>query len=428
MAEPGHRGDVKAPLALIAAVSPTDSDLTARLTGPLKQYGFVPEIVGRGAAPSYLRRAAIESRGRPDVVVFAPNFRLARSHAGAGNTSRGAVAGIRDLPDDLLLQGHVRAKTLPIVLAAWEVESSDDFFYDRPAAGCRWLRVSDGDHDVVWQIVEAIRDWRQSLFEHLTWIGYAITRGESGHFRVRHALHRRREETDLLGVDASWRDLRQSGYYIVDADVEQDVPAWRELEDLLDTYEQRARLRRPPVKPETILQEFFEAHPHMIFRGLFESNAPKLRMPDPGRAAGVAGEYVPDFVQSPRALSDRETRPGLLDLKLPKEHILKRSRFHRNFTRHVYDALAQLADYRDRLVRGGPRLEAEMKRRLGYVPQNPRAAVIIGRRSPPADMADLDHRVRTMLQPLDIELVTYDDILDDEEQRLLLQHALLPEM
>jgi hypothetical protein len=69
-----------------------------------------------------------------------------------------------------------------------------------------------------------------------------------------------------------------------------------------------------------------------------------------------------------------------------------------------------------------------MKRRLGYVPQNPRAAVVIGRRPPQADMADFDHRARTMLQPLDIELVTYDDILDDEEQRLLLQHALLPEL
>jgi len=429
---------LKSPLILIAAESPTDAPLHEYVAEPLAKIGFIPEIVTRWSVPSYLHRAALASRGRPDAVVFAPNFAVARPRPNTSFLANpkfdedftvwGAIAQIRDLSDSVLLAGHVRAKTVPIVVAYWPTLSYGTFFTDPPAVPVRWVRVSEGHADLVEKIVLAIRDWRRDLFESLSWIGYAITRDDQGRFHVGHALRRPPRENDLLGEDASWQDLRRSNFYIVSADVGEDVPAWQELEDLLDTYERRAALRRPRVKPETILQEFFETHAHMIFRGLFESNVPKLRIPDPQRGSGRKGEHIPDFAQLPRSLSMIETRTGLLDLKLPKEQLLERSRFHRDFTRSVHKAVAQLTDYRDRLAQGGSRMEGMLKRQLGYVPQNPRLAVIIGRRPPKADLGDFEHRARTTVAPIGVDLVTYDDILDREEQRLILQSRLLPDL
>jgi hypothetical protein len=68
-------------------------------------------------------------------------------------------------------------------------------------------------------------------------------------------------------------------------------------------------------------------------------------------------------------------------------------------------------------------IQKALIRQLGVSFQRPRLAVVIGRRpDEPGDLFDLRTRVRQL--PLRIELITYDDVLGEEAQRILLQLSL----
>jgi hypothetical protein len=65
---------------------------------------------------------------------------------------------------------------------------------------------------------------------------------------------------------------------------------------------------------------------------------------------------------------------------------------------------------------------AELISRFGTRPQNPRLAVLIGRRAHLEDPGALDRAQGPRY--LDVEVLTYDEIVDLEAQRLALHSAL----
>jgi hypothetical protein len=222
----------------------------------------------------------------------------------------------------------------------------------------------------------------------------------------------------MLAPDVTPTGLGAARWYILPSDVlDREVPGLLELEDLLNTYTDRAKLRR--VKPETIFQEFFDssAHAHMLYRGLFEQNHRKVTLP---RADGRWDQ--PDYVQRPRRLSSVRRRGGVLDLKLPDVPLLKAG-YRRDFSAKVHGAVAQLRDYRDRIDKRDPAVLAALQRQLGWIPRHPKLAVVIGLRQR-EDPDALRHREETLLRDLDVDLVTYDDVLDREARRIVLQHSL----
>ena len=66
---------------------------------------------------------------------------------------------------------------------------------------------------------------------------------------------------------------------------------------------------------------------------------------------------------------------------------------------------------------------AELRRQLGWIPARPTQAVVIGLRHR-EDPEVLQQREETLLRDLDVRLITYDDVLSREVQRIVLQHRL----
>lgn len=82
-------------------------------------------------------------------------------------------------------------------------------------------------------------------------------------------------------------------------------------------------------------------------------------------------------------------------------------------------AIQQLQDYKDYFNR--PDSEQELIKKFGFRPLNPRLAVLIGRRDRVADGMVLD---RMQGRCLDVEILTYDELIDFEAQRLALHSSL----
>ena len=169
-----------------------------------------------------------------------------------------------------------------------------------------------------------------------------------------------------------------------------------ELEDLIN--DPRAR--------EFELQRFFEAHPNFLRLWNYNDVYPHVYL-----TREDEGPLVPDFI-----LIDRQLQKAMiLDLKLPRFTTVIQKQNRERFSAAVADARAQLLEYRDWFEDASNR--AKLKGKVGMEVYRPRIGVIIGTNE---DFQSAFQRQKIVSRHSDVEIVTYDDIVQYAQRRLLL--------
>jgi hypothetical protein len=171
-----------------------------------------------------------------------------------------------------------------------------------------------------------------------------------------------------------------------------------ELEDLLN---------HPRVK-EAELQDYFERHPRFFRMWQCQDVYPHVYL-----TREDDGDLIPDFLLVDPTLQ----KAVMLDLKLPGKQIVIGGKNRRRLAAPVMEARAQLLTYRDWFE--DPHNRAKLKDRVGIEIFRPHLSVVIGRRN---EFASELERQRIAAEHADLELVTYDDILEFAKRRLLLVH------
>jgi hypothetical protein len=376
----------------------------------LTSRGFQTTQVPLNAVPQAIEATA-RGGGRVDAVVLP-----APLDVGVGpDESRAVARNIRGLDERLSFRGGVRARTVPIVMHTRLVGAAARLrtFGSPPPPyldDVKWYAW--GEDDVVEAVVDVIGRWRQDLLNELDYVGYTVALDGAGRISVSHALRRKRRESELLADESTPGALRDAQFLILAEDFLDSFGRYDELKFLLEHYEQVAKSNGQ--KPETVFQRFFEAHPELIQRDAFSAvfAKPTLRLPEaPGRF------YQPDFVMKPRTGASVGTNWEILDLKLPDDPLVTSGAFHPAFSSKLTRAVQQLRDYREYFSRHDTK--DELIARFGYQPLHPRVAVLIGRR----DRAEGLERAQGSAA-LDVDVITYDDIVEFEESRLVLQAQL----
>lgn len=157
---------------------------------------------------------------------------------------------------------------------------------------------------------------------------------------------------------------------------------------------------------EAQLQGFFEQYPHFFrfldFREVY-SQVILTREDD--------GKLIPDFL-----LLDPELQKAMiLDLKLPTKKIVVGSKDRKRYSAPVMEARSQLLRYRDWFEEKSNR--EKIKTKFGMEIYRPRLAVVIGRKG---QFENEFQRQQLRSDQEDLELVTFDDILDQAKRRLML--------
>ncbi len=169
-----------------------------------------------------------------------------------------------------------------------------------------------------------------------------------------------------------------------------------ELEDLINDL--RAR--------EEDIQRFFERHPQFFRRWDHREVFPHVFLTREDN-----GPLIPDFI-----LVDPEAqRSTIVDLKLPRAKLVRRQKNRDRFTAAVTEARAQLLEYRDWFEERNNR--ERLKERLGIEIYRPHLGMVIGSSSEFRDAFDRQKLVATMD---DVDIVTYDDIVNSAERRMAL--------
>ena len=156
---------------------------------------------------------------------------------------------------------------------------------------------------------------------------------------------------------------------------------------------------------ETDMHRFFEEHPAILMEarlGIPISHQPNF---------AAQKNQKPDFAFSPILGPWKDRMIELLELKGPLEVTLT-GKLHRGFTAKVTRAIDQVRDY-GHYLRDPGNLET-VRRAFGYVPDDSSRAVLIGR-APKGGDSEVWARRK---MELDVEIITYDEILQKQADQL----------
>ena len=115
-----------------------------------------------------------------------------------------------------------------------------------------------------------------------------------------------------------------------------------------------------------------------------------------------------------------EYRWEVLDLKLPDAKLTLNTKFHPGFSATVFKAVQQLYNYREYFNR--PDVSIELKKKFGFAPRNPRLSILIGRNK--QHDPDVFIAAQGKFKMLDIEFITYDELLESHANQIIIQSSL----
>lgn len=242
---------------------------------------------------------------------------------------------------------------------------------------------------MMFQIEAAVKAHHVALLSDYECCGLLV-RYEMGRAQIKPALRRKLGRTHTEHYNAAGDRRKLSDWVTFSRDLEglsNDVALFEQL------------LSRDAT--ETEMHKFFVQHPAILMEargGIPLSH--EINFVDPKN-------QKPDFAFS-SILGSEDGNLDLLELKGPDERLVNRG-FHAGFAHKVHAAINQIRDYQ-RAMRNPTNFEA-IRKSLGFLPQNSRLAVLIGR-SPKkrADASTFDLRKRDV----DVEIVTYDEILESQ--------------
>lgn len=211
--------------------------------------------------------------------------------------------------------------------------------------------------------------------------------------------------------------LLRFGVPLAALDLDESIAPYRALERLLDDFQRVARA--DATQQELVFQRFFEANPRLLLGDDYEKlwSQAHFAIPSGGRTC-----IRPDFLLQPIRVRGGDTVLRdwrITELKRPDAPLRSRSG---ELSRAVLRAIEQVRKYAEEL--GKPEHAAEVQRRVpGMSPRTTRA-VFVGRRRSPDERAELD-QLRAERELLDVEVVTYDEIVDEGVRLLSGERRLL---
>ena len=208
---------------------------------------------------------------------------------------------------------------------------------------------------------------------------------ESGRFRVEPASSVTATTIDAAGTESD--NSSAKSWVIHRRGRNLWLPAAADLEDLIND---------PGIR-EHDLQQFFEAHPHLLTR---DSHVRAIPHPVLAR---TEGDLIPDFMLE----VDSASFADLVELKLPKAQVVAGKKNRVRPAAELTSALAQVREYQAHFEDSGNR--RQFSDTYGVDAYRPAAVIIIGRDAPGGDPLELRRLWNDL--PGNTTVHTYDDLL-----------------
>lgn len=305
------------------------------------------------------------------------------------------VVRIRNLPDEITIEGGLRLRHIPIVVLTgmgYDVAKIEIPKIDSRIPILR--KDSLQEFELIQAVDEAICSYRNEVLSGLQRIGLAFV-WHGGRFQVVNAyaqFHSDFIETKHLAGGAD--DTGASYSRLVLA-----ADRWQVAEVAVNQFE---ALLNDPKTTEKDFQHFLELHPEFLLRDEYDSYWAEPVI----KSLATMKQIRPDFVLQPHGIRLGSWNWAVVDLKRPSVPLLTHKRFHLDLSQHVYRVATQLRDYSQFFA--DPRNHDVIKGRFGGIVPNPKLVAVIGRLS--NEHRDEYAVLRSRITG--VSIATYDEILE----------------
>jgi hypothetical protein len=334
---------------------------------------------------------AIVCMADTDMLVFHPQADF-RAFDYPLQKALALAADVRSLPENCTMRDGRKWKSIPFVILCRTFNSdAGQLLRERAHAH---IYVSVDPAASLNQIQKVVDEYHDRVLEDYSNLGILV-RFRNGRTQIGPALKRKDPHAESAYYYAPGDRRNNSDWITVKRDrdgLRHDVELF---EMLLDKN-----------ASETEMHRFFEEHPAILMQAWMAvpiSHVPNFDRPKDNK---------PDFAFSPILGPRGDATVELLELKGPAEKTLTQGP-HRGFTSKVHRAIDQVRDY-ERYLHDPVNIQAIL-RALGYIPDDSKLAVMIGRS--PRNAADAEAFTQRQSE-IDVKVVTYDEILVQQSSQL----------
>lgn len=306
------------------------------------------------------------------------------------------IMKIRDLSDDLTMQGGLRLRHIPIVVNS-AFASSDEIARIDPTIPV--VMKTHSMEELLKAIDDAVRDFRKRILEDLQHVGIGI-RFKGGRYQLYHCYSLRKEcGFESRYIDATYDTYRQKAanaylrLILIEDRHWSAQKAIQEFEYLLNSKKTK----------ESDFQRFFSLHPEFLYQNSYIEHWSEPHLTD--KSTGKL--LKPDFILKSTFLPDRPWSWQIVDLKKPNVPLISNSKFHATLSHHVHKVVSQLRNYSEYFE--NPSNLDEINQKFGHQVRKPKLVAVIGR-LPKYDQ--LQSYAKLTSQLFDVSIITYDEILE----------------
>lgn len=311
------------------------------------------------------------------------------------NRANKLATAAEQLPESCTMYDGRKWRSIPFIIIA-----ENPYYYfgpldSAPTSHAKIVPPNPYYPDVVLsQIQEEVDRYVNRILDDYMSLGIVV-RFNRGHAQIGPALRKKRPDVESAYYYAS-ADRRRNRRWMTIMRDNQGLKADVELfQELLDRK-----------ASETEMQHFFEEHPSFLMEA-------RMGLPIAHPRYAVPKRWAADFaitsILGPQDPGDVE----LLELKGPAEQLMNQEKIHRGFSTKVHKAVDQVRDY-GRMMKNPANVQ-KMIRQFGYLPDNPKFAVLIGRN--PEDEFSKGWRAQRQKE-LDVKVINYDEILQPQVDQL----------
>jgi hypothetical protein len=303
------------------------------------------------------------------------------------------AADFRQLPESCAMRDGRKWKSIPFI-----VISEQPYYFGYPdeirRLNVTLIHPTPYPQQILSTVKDTVDDYLKRILEDYRQLGIMFT-FEKGRARIAPALKKKDPEAESVYYYAPADRRNNRGWVTVMRDNEAiaaDVEIFRRLLDMKAS--------------EREMQRFFEENPFFLSQLRLG-----IQVPHPSYRTH---RWSPDFAFT-SILGASDIRDiDMLELKGPAEELLNYHKNHPGFTALLHKAIDQIRDYGEYV--NHPENFRKMMRQFGYIPTSAKLAVVLGRDYDDKDkIAWVDRRRR---QTPDVEIITYDKILETQAHQL----------
>lgn len=263
--------------------------------------------------------------------------------------------------------------------------------------------VTENLNKITPSFVNSVKRWRKSVLDEMDNIGIKFNSGIVDYKHFFAEERKRNIETDILSDN--FKLLKRKLQY-----------EWlkfneNQIEAAIDLYikELKRASRLNGKKEEKRFHRLFNKYPFLVKRDNYDKHWYEERL-----YYGDNNWYEPDYALKPNF--SQRTDLSILEVKLPNEGFIKRTKFHPKPYSSILDHIFQVNDYKEYLE--SDEYQQLILDAFGFVPGSVEYNILIGRLDDKTESFRIFNERMKQINATHINFITYDELLEYQVQYL----------